>query len=786
MESHSKFLPFRHAAVIGAGTMGAQIAAHLANAGAEVLLLDLAAPEGKEPCALVEKHLKAASKLKPSPFFTKAGMERIRFGTIEHDLEKIARVEWVVEAVIERLDIKQDILKKIEAYAGPDSIVSTNTSGIPIRLLIAECSPAFRQRFLGTHFFNPPRYLRLLELIPHADTDPGILERIRWYARVHLGKDVVQANDVPYFIANRIGMYGMTGAMQLYLSGDYTIEEIDTLTGPVAGRPKSATFRTADLVGLDVMQLVCDNLYESVPEDESRERFKAPNLLGELVRKGALGAKSGAGFYRKEGSQILSLRLSSMQYESPAELNLGDLRRIKSAGSLQHRLSALFEDEGRAGYFFRTTMLDLMAYAARRIGEITDSPARVDAALRSGFGWEMGPFETWDALGFASVREAMIQEEIALPEWVMNMSADASFYAGHPAQVYIPSRKEYEEQEVPDSERSLASIKLDAGKDLWSNEESGLVDIGDGVALFEFRSKACTLGFRVISGLLEAIDQVENNPNLCGLVIGNEGTHFSVGANLAEMAGAVQSGKFKEIDQYIARFQSAMQRVHYARKPVVVAAHQRALGGGCELVMSSPHPVAAAETYAGLVELGVGLIPAGTGSMRLAAKAGRANRGYESNLLLDVMRYFEMVAKVTVSTSAEEARDLGFLPSHACIVMNDQARFHAAKHEVLRLSAQGYRPPVPEKVRVLGRPGAAALHVAVYQMYQGRFISEYDLHLAKKLAHVFTGGDLSGAQDVTESSLLELEREVFLSLLGEPKTQERIAGILKHNRPVRN
>ncbi len=783
MKRNSTHLPFRTAAVIGAGTMGAQIAAHLANAGVEVLLLDLAS-EGSDPRALVKKHLKAVSKLKPSPFFTRATSQRIRYGTIEHDLKKISEIEWIIEAVVERLDIKQTLLEKIETHIGPNNIVSTNTSGIPIQALIQGRSLDFRQRFLGTHFFNPPRYLRLLEIIPHADTNPRVLDKIAWYARVHLGKNVVQANDVPYFIANRIGIYGMMGAIEQFVTGNYTIEEIDTLTGPLAGRPRSATFRTADLVGLDVMQLVCTNLYESVPQDESRERFSVPDILKELVRQGALGAKTKAGFYRKEGRIIRSLNLVSGQYEDPSELDLGDLRKIKSAGPLHRRLSALFEDEGRAGVFFRTTMLDLMAYATRRIGEVTDSPACVDQAICSGFGWEMGPFETWDAIGFNTVREAMTKEGLVLPEWVLDIPGNASFYTDRG--VYIPAQKEYEAQKVSAAERSLESIKLDSKRDLWSNEESGLVNLGDGVALFEFRSKACTLGSKVISGILDAIDFVENSPDLYGLVIGNEGNHFSVGANLTELAGALQTGNFREIEQYIAHFQSAMQRVHYARKPVVVAAHQRALGGGCELVMSSMNPVASAETYAGLVELGVGLIPAGTGSMRLAAKASRENHGYESNLLLDVMRYFETVAKATVSTSAEEACDLGFLPAHTCIVMNGTRRFHAAKHEVLRLFAQGYRPPVPQNIRVLGRPGAAALNTAAYQLHQGKFISDYDLYLTKQLAYVFTGGDLSITQEVSESYLLDLEREVFLGLLGQPKTQERIAGLLKHNRPVRN
>ncbi len=786
MNRNLTYLPFRRVAVFGAGTMGAQIAGHLANAGVNVLLLDLAASDGSDPQALVKRRLKAVSKLKPDPFFTKASFDRIQCGTIEHDIGKISEAEWIIEAVIERLDIKLGLLDQIESHARDDSIISTNTSGIPIHTLAQGRSMEFRRRFLGTHFFNPPRYLRLLEVITHADTDPKILNKIEWFAHVHLGKEIVMANDVPYFISNRIGMYGMMGAIRQYVDGSYSIEEIDTLTGPLVGRPKSATFRTADLVGLDVMKLVTENLYDSVPQDESRERFVVPDLITELVKQKSLGAKTGAGFYCKQAGEIKSLNLSSMQYEAPQDLNLGDLRHIKSAGTLANRLVALYNDQGRSGTFFRTTMLDLMAYAARRVGEITDNPASIDRALSLGFGWEMGPFETWDALGFNSVRQAMISNEMELPQWVKDMPSQSSFYNGRTDQVYIPAKKEFVTQRVPESIQSLKSIKLDLDGDLWANQESGLIDLGEGVALFEFRSKACTLGSKVIEGLLEAIDYVERNSDFCGLVIGNEGMHFSVGANLAEMVGAVQSGDFKQIDQYIARFQGTMQRVHYALKPVVVATHQRVLGGGCELMMSSPFPVAAAETYAGLVELGVGLIPAGTGTMRLAAKASKENHGYESNLLLKVMSYFEAVAKATVSSSAEQARDLGFLPRHACIPINSASRFYVAKHEVLRLSAQGYRPPVEEKIRVLGQSGAAALNTAVYQLHQGKFISDYDLYLAKKLAHVFTGGQLSGVSNVTESYLLDLEREVFLSLLGQPKTQERIAGILQHNRPVRN
>ena len=786
MAGISGYLPFRKAAVLGAGTMGAQIAAHLANAGVEVLLLDVSAPEGRAPNSLVERNLKAATRLKPDPFFTSVARRRISCGNFEDDLGRLSGVDWIIEAVVERLDIKQGLMARVEEHVGPDAVVSTNTSGIPVRMIGQACSTAFRRQLLGTHFFNPPRYLRLLELIPTDDTDPAIVDRIDWFGRVHLGKGIVVANDVPYFVGNRIGIYGLMTAVEHFASGQYSIEEIDTLTGTLIGRPKSATFRTADIVGLDVLRLVSENLYTSVPHDESREKFRVPPLVERLVEQGALGAKSGAGFYRKEGRTIRSLNPKTGQYEDAAPLNLGDLSPIKHAGDVKARTRALFSNQGRAGAFFRDTMLDVMGYAARRLGEITDSPANIDRAMCWGFGWKLGPFQTWDALGFGRIRDEMVSKGIALPAWVHELPADHAFYRASGTQVYVPGKPELQEIALPPDERSLAAIKSSRRGDLWSNEEAGLIDMGEGVALFEARSKAGTLGRQVIAGLYEAIDLVENDANLHGLVIGNEGAHFSVGANLAEMAQAVMQGQFDIIDRYIAQFQSAMQRVHYARKPVVVAVHQRALGGGCELVMACPNPVAAAEAYIGLVELGVGLIPAGCGCMRLAARASAQHAGHDSDLQPWVVRYFEQVAKAEVSTSAERAREMAYLPPHACIVMNAERRFYVAQQEVLRLARQGYRPPVAAPIRVLGRTGAAAFEMGVYQMHQGRYISDYDRHLADRLAYVMTGGDLSGPHEVTEGYLLDLEREVFLSLLGEPKTQERIAGLLKTNRPVRN
>lgn len=782
--------PFLTAAVLGAGTMGSQIAAHLANAGLRVSLLDMPAPEGPDKNAVVNRYFKAATRLKPDPFFTKSVSQRIRRGNFEDDFAWVGEADWVIEAVIERLDIKQQVMARVEATVSPDAVITTNTSGIPVAEIAQACGEDFRRRLLGAHFFNPPRYLKLLELIPTEETDPDVLDRVAWFGRLHLGKGIVVANDVPYFIGNRIGMYAVMGAIEAFAQGEYSIEEIDALTGPLVGRPKSGTFRTADVVGLDVMRLVAGNLYENVPHDESRERFRPPAILDGLVKTGALGAKTKAGFYRKEGGVIRSFNPATGGYEDPKPLDLGDLKALRAAGGLEKRLRALYDDDGRAGAFFRNTTLDLLAYSARRIPEITSSPANVDRALCWGFGWRMGPFQIWDALGFGQVLKDMDARSLVLPAWVRDIAASeqASFYrpATSGTQVVAPGAGRYEAVGMHADEINLAAVCADPATTLWENEEAALLDLGEGVALYQFRSKANTLGRSVITGLIEVIDHVEISGSLRGLIIGNDGTHFSVGANLMEVVTALQGGQFGMIDAYIATFQQAIQRVRYATKPVVAAVHQRALGGGCELVMGSPYPVAAAESYLGLVELGVGLIPAGTGTMRLAALASAQSVGYDNDLQAFVRKYYEQVAMARVATSGRNAQEMGLLPLHTPIVMHADRRFHVARQEVIRLSEQGYLPPVATPIRVLGRGGKAALEMGVYQLHQGRYISDYDRFLAGRLAHVFTGGNLSAPQEVPESYLLDLEREVFLSLLGEKKTQDRIVGLLKTNKPVRN
>ena len=787
------YAPFRTAAVLGAGVMGSQIAAHLANAGLEVLLLDVT-PEsiGREGAknSLVEGAFKAATKMKPDPFMEAAAQKRITLGNFDDDFDKIGEADWIIEVVVERMDVKQEVMERIEKAARQDAVISSNTSGLPIAEIAEGRGGDFKRRFLGTHFFNPPRYLKLFEVIATEDTDPEIVNRVSSFARVHLGKGIVVAKDTPNFIGNRIGTYAMLGAVEQFESGDYSIEEIDALTGTLIGHAKSATFRTADVVGLDTLRHVTANLYEAIPEDESRERFQVPDVLQRLVDLKFLGSKSKAGFYKKEGKTIKSFDVESGEYVDPKEVGF-DVSTFKKAGDLPARLRALWDDDGRAGRFFRETTLDLIGYTARRTPEISDSPANTDRALQWGFGWQMGPFQIWDALGIDAVRDALSEGGVEVPDWVADVPSDG-FYRdtteGVP-QVWTPGSGDYEDDPRPADEWGLTYIKEDEANTLWQNDEAALLDVGDGVALFEFRSKSNSLGQEVISGLMEAVQKVEDDRDLRGMILGNEGSNFSVGANLGEVAMALAMGETSDLEPFIAAFQQAVFRIRYATKPVVVATHQRVLGGGCEMTMACPHPVLAAETYIGLVELGVGLIPAGCGTTMMTAKA--AELAHDSDRPSEVQaflrQHFEQIAMAKVAESAHQAREMHFVDENAVIVMNDARRFHVAKNEVVRLSEEGYLPPpVRSHIPVLGAPGRAQFDVALHQFVEGGYISEYDSHLAHRLAWVMTGGDLSAPAEVHEDYLLELEREVFLSLLGEKKTQARIQSILTTNKPLRN
>ncbi|MGK7875727.1 MAG: 3-hydroxyacyl-CoA dehydrogenase NAD-binding domain-containing protein [Xenococcaceae cyanobacterium] len=801
------FKPFRTAAVLGAGVMGTQIAAHLANAGLTVHLLDLPAKEGNKN-KIVETAFKKALKQTPPLFFTEKTTRRVILGNFDEHFQRVAEVDWVIEAVVENLGIKQQLMERLEAELHKDAVVSTNTSGLPINAIAKGRSEFFRRRFLGTHFFNPPRYLKLLEVIPTAETDEQVLDRLQWFGRLHLGKGVVVAKDTPSFIANRIGMYVTMLALRGWIEQGYTIEEIDTLTGTIVGRPKSATFRTVDLVGLDTLVYVADHLYPAIPHDESLDVLRVPDVIRKLVEMGGLGAKAGQGFYKKENQQILSLNLETLAYEPAKPLNLGDIAAIAKLKDLDSRLRTLYCNPGRAGTFFRQLTLQMLGYCARRIPEIANSPADIDRAMRWGFGWELGPFEIWDALGSETVLADMEAAGIQVPPWVdkMRYEGTTGFYQidteiGKHGDVkrevcrgeacftsgLVLSHQEPILLETPTDEIHLGVVKSDPKRTLWQNPEAALLDLGDGVVLYEFRSKGNTLSLKVVEGLSEVLDLLETG-DFRGMVIGNDSPNFSAGANLAEMGMMAQSGNFDAIANLIVQFQTLLQRIHYSSKPIVAAVQGRALGGGCELVMACPQVVAAAESYIGLVELSVGLIPAGGGIMRMVTwAADRAATESPSHIQPFLKQVFETIGMAKVANSAWEAQEMGFLSPKTRIVMNSDRRLYVAKQEVIRLERQGYSSS-PERnfIMVLGRPARAMLEHAAYIMLQGGFVSEYDRYLANRLAYVMTGGDLSVPTLVHENYLLQLEQENFWPLLGQPKTQERIAHTLKTKKPLRN
>ncbi|MBW4539535.1 MAG: enoyl-CoA hydratase/isomerase family protein [Myxacorys chilensis ATA2-1-KO14] len=745
--------PFRTVAVLGAGVMGSQIAAHLANAGLTVHLLDVAATTGRKN-DLVETAFKKALKLSPPIFFTEKTARRVILGNFDEYFDRLSGVDWVIEAVVENLQIKQQLMQRLEAIIQPETIVSTNTSGLPIHLVAQGRSDSFRQRFLGTHFFNPPRYLKLLELIPTQDTDPNVLHRMKWFGELYLGKGVVIAKDTPNFIANRIGMFVTLLGIKAWTEQGYSIEEVDTLTGTLIGRPKSATFRTVDLVGLDTLMYVADHLYQAAPEDEHRDVFRVPDVLRKMVATGTLGAKSGQGFYKKQKSQILSVNPKTFAYEPAQPLNLEEIKQFETL-PLRHRIQSLYQVPGRAGDFFRQTTLAMLNYSAHRIPEIADNPQDIDRAMRWGFGWDIGPFELWDALGFETVLADMKAANMTVPEWVQK-----PFYETTPATSKQP---------------------------IWQNSEAALLDMGDGVLLYEFRSKGNTLSNKVLEGFASVLEILATR-DYKGLVIGNDSAHFSGGANLAEMAMMAQTGNFDAIATLIVEFQSLLQRIRYFPKPIVAAIQGRVLGGGCELVMACPQVVAAAETYIGLVEVGVGLIPGAGGIMRMVSRASeRAATDSTSHIQPFLRMAFETIATAKVSTSAYEAKELGFLPCDTRILMSGERRLEIAKAEALHLDQIGYVPPPKnDSIMVLGGPGRAVLEQIAYVFQQGGFASEYDRYLATRLAYVMTGGELSAPALVSEDYLLQLERESFLPLLSQSKTQDRIVHMLKTKKPLRN
>jgi 3-hydroxyacyl-CoA dehydrogenase len=792
-------------AVLGSGIMGSRIACHFANTGSRVVLLDIApaalTPEEEAKglnlsAPLVRNRIVNASlqqtlKSSPSPVYDKQVAGLITTGNFSDDLQQLSDCDWIVEAVVENLDIKRKLFEQVEQYRKPGALVTSNTSGIPIALMAEGRSEDFRRHFCGAHFFNPPRYLRLLEIIPGLETDSEVLSFLENYGDKFLGKTTVRCKDTPAFIANRVGVFSILSLFHVVEKMGLTIDEVDKLTGPVLGRPKSATFRTCDVVGLDTLVKVATDVFDRCPADESRDTFRLPAFVQQMMERKWLGDKTGQGFYKKVKSadgkrEILSLDLNTMDYRAKAKARFATLEQTKSVDDVKQRLPLLFHGKDKAGDFYRESFCRLFHYISFRIPEITEEISSIDEAICAGFGWEVGPFATWELLGIEKTVKLMESMGLSPAAWVYELLAvgHTSFFtysSGVVAAYNIPEK----------SYRPLSAagglILLDSYRDktVWKNAGCNLIDIGDGVLNLEFRTKMNTMGGEVIQGVNKAIEIAENG--FRGLVIANEAQNFSAGANLAMIFMMATEQEYDEIDMAIRVFQQMNMRVRYSSIPVVVAPHGMSLGGGCEMTLHADKVVAAAETYTGLVEFGVGLIPGGGGTKEFALRASDAYS--EGNIDEQLLRdYFLTIAMAKVSTSGREAFGLHILKEGRDeVVMNPRRRITEAKRAALYLSDEGYVAPVMRKdIKVLGRSGLGMFYAGANAMKSGNYISEHDQLISKKLAWVLCGGDLSAYTTVSENYLLDLEREAFLSLCGERKTLERIQSILTTGKPLRN
>ena len=758
----------RSVAVVGAGTMGAQIAAHFANAGVPALLLDV-------DRQMAAEGLKRARQLTPDPFFTAAAAGLVRTGALDDELRSLEHCDWIVEAIVERLDVKQSLLEKLDRHRGANAVVSTNTSGIPIGALAEGRSDAFRRHFLGTHFFNPPRYLRLLEVIPTADTDPAVVEALTSFADRRLGKGIVIAKDTPNFIANRIGLFGLTQIFRA-MDGSLTIDDIDAITGPAIGRPKTATFRTMDLTGLDVLADVTRNLSQRLTDPAERTAFELPPVVYELVRRGWIGSKAGRGFYRKgEDGAIQTLDPSTYEYHDKAKVRLPALDAARAIEDTALRLRTLFLGQDAVGRFLRATLGPTLIYTARIAPTVAHSVDDIDRAMRWGFGWELGPFETWDALGIENVVSAVGEND--LPPLVRQAIEAGAF---RPAKTAAAAGV----QLAPPAAADLQILR--AAKERSSvvrrNPGASLVDLGDGVLCVEFHSKMNAIGGDTIDMLTAGVKVAESD--FAGLVVGNDAPNFSAGANLMLLLFEAQEGNWEDVDLMVRAFQRATLGLKYAAVPVVVAPAGLTLGGGCEIALHGHRVQAAAETYIGLVEVGVGLIPAGGGTKEMLARAS-ADVPPAADLLPYLQRVFETIGFGRVSSSGLDAKRLGYLREADAITMNRERLLADAKREALARAAS-YVPPQPPVVRAGGEGAYAALKLGVHLAWRAGRISDHDALIGRKLAGILTGGTLASNGTVTEQQLLDLEREAFLSLCGERRTLERIAHTLKTGKTLRN
>ncbi|HMA35438.1 MAG TPA: 3-hydroxyacyl-CoA dehydrogenase/enoyl-CoA hydratase family protein [Chloroflexia bacterium] len=797
-------------AVLGAGTMGGGIAALLASLGIPVLLLDMVGTPAPEDAAkgltadspkvrnrIVESLWDRQLKSKPAALYTPEAARLVTLGNFADDWDRLAEVDWIVEVIVEQLEPKRALMARVEAVRQPATIVSSNTSGIPIAEIAAGRSADFRAHFLGTHFFNPPRYLKLLELIPTADTDPALVQFLREWGSRTLGKGVVVAKDRPNFIANRIGTYAGQVRMLYALEHGYSVEEVDNLTGPLIGQPKTATFRLADLVGLDVLAHVTTNLYQAIPDDESRESFRLPPVITKLLEQKALGNKTGAGFYKKvkgaDGSEFYPLNLQTGEYAPPAKVRFDLVGKVRTIEPLEARLRAIFAQGAgdRAGDYLINTTLPALAYAARRVPEVADSLRDIDNALRWGFNNALGPFEIWDALGVRSTADLMRQRDIAVAPWVDTMLAQGveQFYrrdGGRVTGVYDPAAGAYMPLTRPAAEIVLRELH-GTPQELKRNDSASILDLGDGVLLLEFHAKANAIDQQIIEMGHRALRLLEQDA-WRALVIGNQGTDFCVGANLGLFIGAFLSGQLNLVDEGVKALQDLLMAFRFARKPVVAAPFHRVLGGGTEITLAGARACAAAETYMGLVELGVGIIPAGGGCKELLRRHVAPQAAAGADPLPYLQKVFETIALAKVSESGAGARALGFLDPADPVVPNEDQLIGYAKRLAIDLVEMGYTAPDRNtpSIYALGSKGKAVLLAGIAQMRWGRYISDYDAQLARKLAHVLCGGDLSAPQWVPEQYILDLERAAFMELLGEPKTQARIAHMLQTGKPLRN
>ncbi len=785
-------------AVLGSGLMGSGIACHLAGAGFDVLLLDLPS-EGSDKNQLVNAALKKSLASKPSPIYHLGFASRIKTGNFEEDLSKVRECDWIIEVIVEKLEIKKVLYEKLEAYRKPGTLITSNTSGIPIHFLTEGRSPDFKSHFCGTHFFNPPRYLKLLEIIPTVDTKKELVEFLMEFGKEFLGKQTVLCKDTPAFIANRIGVVSMSKIFELTEELGLSISEADKLTGPALGRPKSGTFRLTDLVGLDTAAMVTTGLKKNCPQDEQVQKLRELKSIGFLLKNNWFGNKSGKGFYAKSETKdekgkpiFLSLDLNTLEYSQEKKSTLESLSVSKQIDDLPRRLNALIKLNDAGAILIRKSLGFLFAYSSRCIPEIADSIYSIDFAMKNGYAWELGPFEYWDAVGFDEGLRLISECGEKPAEWVIEMKDSqsapglkTSFYTTENKQIFFYNFETRAYQLIPGQQKEIRFSIFEKNTTVFQNDEALLHDIGDGVLCLEFKSKYNAIGEGILRGIQESIRIAEDN-GWNGLVIGNNATNFSVGANLMLVGMMAFQQEYDQLDQAVRMFQQTSMRCRYSSIPVVAATQGYVFGGGVELTMHCDASVCAAESYIGLVEVGVGILPGGAGTKEFALRLSDELKEGEVQIPQLIQR-FKTIATAAVATSAYEAFDLGYLDARRdTLSINGFTHIHQAKQKVLQMSNHYLKPQMRDDILVLGQPGLAALYVAAHSLKLGGYATDHDIKIAKKIAYVLCGGDLSYAQQVNEQYLLDLEREAFLSLCTEPKTLERIQYMLENNKPLRN